>query len=148
MTDKKIGLTQDRALRLTFSYVGSDVYLMSRQSVKMMLPPSDPLSYPREQSGFWFEVKDVNGRTLYRRIMQNPIKYAVEIRTDDPERPLMWHEVSEPKGVFVLLVPELDNAHTIVLYSSPLEPEGIGKPATEINRFGLKQGPDIEMDKK
>ena len=133
---------RDRSLRLTFSYEGSDVRLVSRQSVEMVPPPSDHLRTLEGQTGFWYELRDAEGRTLYRRITETPVKFAAEVRSDDPRRPLTWEKVSRPQGHFVLLMPDLDQARTLVLFSSPLEPEAAAKPAKEIARFDLQQGPE------
>lgn len=129
-------------LRLTLTYEGSDLRLTSRENVQMVSPPSDPIRPQKGETGFWYEVRDGEDRTLYRRVIQNPIKFAVEVRSDDPERPLAWQEVSEPRGEFILLVPDLDRAHMLVLFSSPLEPGVAPRPAKEIARFDLVQGPE------
>jgi len=71
--------------------------------------------------------------------MQNPIKFAFEVRSDDPKRPLVWHKVSESRGNFVLLMPDLEQAKTLVLISSPLELERAALPAKELIRFDLEQ---------
>ena len=132
---------QNRSLRLTFSYEGSDVRLVSKQNIEMLSPPSDPIRAQEEQAGFWYELRDAEGRTLYRRVIQNPIKFAFEVRSD-PERPLAWQKMSEPRGDFVLLMPELEQGKTLVLFSSPLEPEGDLGPAKELTRFNLEQVPN------
>lgn len=130
----------NRALRLTFSYEDSNVRLASIQKVEMLAPPSDPIrAQDGQEAGFWYELRDGEGRTLYRRVIQNPIKFAFEVRSD-PERPLAWQKVSGPRGEFVLLMPELEKAKTLVLFSSPLEPEGALGPAKELTRFNLEQG--------
>jgi hypothetical protein len=131
-----------RTLRLTFTYEGSDVRLVSQQSIEMVPPPSDPIHAAEGQTGFWYELKDAAGRTLYRRVTQNPIKFATEVRSDDPRRPLAWESVSEPKGSFVLLMPDLDQARMVVLMSSPLERTAMVGPAGEIARFDLMASPE------
>lgn len=133
----------NRSVRLTFSYEGSDVRLVSRQSIEMLSPPSDAIQVQEGQAGFWYELRDAEGRTLYRRVIQNPIKFAFEVRSD-PERPLAWQKVSEPRGYFTLLMPELEQAKTLVLFSSPLEPEGVPVPAKELTRFNLEQVPEYK----
>jgi hypothetical protein len=126
---------RDFALRLVFSYDGEDVRLVSQQSVEMVVPPSDPI--PAEgQTGFWYELKDRKEQTLYRRFMHNPIRFAAEIRSDDPNRPFTWQEVSEPHGTFVLLVPDL-KAATLTFFSGSLKPEAAFKRAKAIARFDL-----------
>jgi len=129
-----------RSMRLVFSYEGRDVNLVSRQSVEMKSPVSDELQTREGQPGFWYELRDGQGRTLYRRITQNPIRYSAEVRSDDRTRPLEWQRKSEAKGTFVLHVPELEQARFLLVFSSPLEPAESGKPATEFARFDLQKG--------
>ncbi len=130
-----------RTLRLTFSYEGSNVRLVSRQSVEMIPPQGDAAATRQGQAGFWYEVRDEKDNTLFRRIVQNPIRFAAEIRSEDPERPLSWQDVSEPRGEFVLLMPDLDTARVLVLFGSPMERGAPLGPAKEIARFDLSQGP-------
>ena len=125
------------SLRLTFSYQGNEVQLISQQAVKMVSPSSDSLTVQEGQTGFWYELWDAQGDTLYRRVIQNPIKFVVEVRTEDPETPLNWEEVAEPKGTFVLLAPDLRQVRTLALFSSPLEPKKMNEPAKELTRFDL-----------
>lgn len=132
----------NRSLRLTFSYEGSDVRLVSMKSIEMLSPPSDPIQTQEGQAGFWYELRDAEGLTLYRRVIQNPIKFASEVRSDNPKRPLEWRKVIEPRGDFVLIVPDLPQAKTVKLFSSPLEPEGTLMPASELTHFSLKQVPE------
>lgn len=134
---------RNRSIRLTFSYEGSDVRMVSKQSVEMVAPPSDPILAQENKSGFWYELRDAEGKTIYRRVIQNPIKFAFEVRSD-PERPLAWQTVSQPRGSFVLLLPELEQAKTLVLFSSPLEPKRAFEPAKELTRFSLEQVPDYK----
>ena len=132
---------RSHTLRLTLSYEGSNVRLVSRQRVEMVSPQSDAAASRQGQPGFWYEVRDEKDRTLYRRVVQNPLRFAAEIRSDDPEWPLSWQEVRHPRGDFVLLMPDLDAAHALVLFSSPMERGAPPGPAEEIARIDLSQGP-------
>lgn len=136
-----------RSLRLRFSYDGSDFRLVSTKSIYMLSLPSDPVQTKNKLSGFWYELRDDQGHTLYRRVIQNPIKYFVEVRTNNPKRPLEWKKVNEPRGTFALLAPDLEEARTIELFSSPVESEDVLKPAGEYARFMLKQGRDKDEEK-
>ncbi len=129
-----------RALRLIFAYEGFNVRLLSSQRLEMTTPPSDPFpgeEGPREQTGFWFELDDANGRPLYRRVLDNPIKFSVSLLSDDPEHRFTNQMIQDPRGDFMLIVPDLDQAATLALFSSP-EREGYPEPAKEIARFDLK----------
>jgi hypothetical protein len=136
----------NRTLRLTFSYQGNQVQLISRQSVEMISPPSEPIVGEEEQAGFWYELRDAQDLILYRRAINNPIEFAVEVRTDDPERPLARQQITDPQGIFVLLMPDLTEARTLVIFSSPLEPEAAIAiaPARELARFNITQNPESE----
>jgi hypothetical protein len=127
-------------LRLTFSYSGEDVQLVSMQAVQMKAPPADSLSWDEKSSGFWIVLRDAHGRALYRRITENPIRTSAEIFTNDPKRPFARHEVSSPEGVFVLLVPDLPEARTVALFGgiAPTEQRALA-PAREIATFDLKR---------
>ena len=129
----------NRSIRFTFSYRGADIKLESRQSIRMISPPSDLLVVNGKISGFWYELRDKKNRVLYRRIVQNPVKFAVEVRSDKKDTPLVWEEVKDPAGLFVLLAPELPEAESIVLVSSPFEPTRANEEAVEITRFPVTE---------
>ena len=129
----------NRSIRFTFSYRGANIKLESQQSIKMIAPPSDPLKVSGKRSGFWYELRDKENRILYRRIIQNPVKYAVEVRSDKKDTPLVWENVKDPIGQFVLLAPELPEIESIVLVSSPLEPARANEEAVEITRFPVTE---------
>lgn len=125
-------------LRLVFSYAGRDVNLVSRQGIDMKSLASDELRAPDDRAGFWYELRDERGTTLYRRIIQNPIQPAAEVLSDDRTRPLQWQRKSEVKGTFVLHVPDIKEARFLLMFSSPLEPAESGQRATELARFDLR----------
>jgi len=127
-----------RVLRLTFSYEGNKIRLVSRQSVEMILPPSDPGQGYEGESGFWYSLNDPQERTVYRRVMQSPIRHDVEVFSDDPKESISRAEVSNPRGSFVLLVPDVAEARTLSLYSHSLRPQSAATPSSsEIARFDL-----------
>ena len=132
------------SLRLTCQYEGRKVQLISQERVKVMSPPSEILQEYKGQSGFWYEVMDSEEHVLYRRASQNPIQFDAEIFTDDPEMPIVRRKIDDPHGQFSLLVPDMPEATTLVLFSSPPEPEFAYEPAQEFARFALHRGDDKE----
>lgn len=129
-----------RALRLTFEYEGSNVKLVSIQSVDMILPPSHPLEPKEELAGFWFTLTDAQGKAVYRRILHNPISYDREVFSNDPAFPSLQRvPIPKPKGTFVMLVPDVADARTVQLFSHPLEPTARGRAARELARFTITQ---------
>ena len=131
----------DRATRLTFEYEGESLRLISRHTMEKRTPPSDAMEgreKSREQSGFWFELRDREGRALYRRVLHNPMQMSAEVLSDNPERSFERHPISNPRGTFFLLIPDLPEAQTVSIWSSPMEPEAALKAAREIASFSLR----------
>ena len=139
---KEIQGRKPKTVRLTLHYEGGKVNLISQNLVDMICPPSDPLEYSEEEAGFWFMARDQNEKILYRRVIQCPMQYAVEIRSNDPDRPLSLKTVNSPRGEFVLLLPALEEAVTVSLFSSPFSLKEAMEPAREIATIPLKRSQD------
>lgn len=138
-----------RAVRLTISYQGDRLELVSRQGVAMQAPPSDPVESFAQRAGFWVDLKDDQDQTLYRRVMHDPIRQDVEVFSPPGTgRTVHRTPVAEPKGVFSVVLPEIEAAQAVSLIGSPLrsaqrdlavELEGVGPgQAREIARFDLR----------
>jgi hypothetical protein len=146
MADDKKGSAQrvdksNRTLRLTFSYEGGTVRLVSSQSIEMKPPPAEPEPIKEGQAGFWYELVDADGRQLYQRVVHNPIRVEDEIYSSEPNAAILRRKIEVPRGTFELLVPNVPGAHSVILFSSPLEPAESGRPATELARFRLTDNP-------
>ena len=139
-----------RAVRLTFTYEGDEVSLASRQPVDMIAPPTDKLSGYEDEQGFWIEVRNAREQTLHRLVMEDPLRRDVEVFSPDPERSVYRAPVEKPSGIFVVVVPELEEADHVSLMSSgapsatarDVSPEAASRapagPATEFVRFSLR----------
>jgi hypothetical protein len=128
-----------KAVRLVFSYDGRDVTLTSQQSVEMVVPPSDPVEGNEAHHGFWYELRDNQDRPLYRKVMHNPMSGDVEVFSDKAPHSVERHPMPNRKGVFVALVPDIENGQAVTLSSSEHAPERGHLPAAEIARFALKK---------
>jgi len=135
-----------RAWRLTFSYDGDEVKLVSRHPVEMVLPPSDAMAGFEREQGSWYELKDTSDRTLYRRVVPQLVPHDVEVFSGDPHRSIERHPVARPTGVFSVLVPDVDEGQAVALFSSDVgsttrRAQAAGDPArpsVEIARVQLK----------
>jgi len=151
---KKPAAVSPKAMRLTFSYQGDQVKLISQQPVEMTVPPSDPLKGYEEHKGFWAELKSDQDKTLFRRVLHNPTRNDAEVFSDDPKQSISREPAPKRKGVFVVVVPDTEKGHEVTLSRSTgqpdIEAEGAPKgmaamrslatgPATEIARFKLKK---------
>ncbi len=124
-----------RALRLTFSYSSKGIHLDEIQPLKGMPSTStDPIQHGPE-AGFWYELRDAKNATLYRQVVDNPMRQEAEIYTEGA--PIDRQTMEDHADSFTLLAPSLEGATTIVLFSSPLDPATFGAAAKEIARFSL-----------
>jgi hypothetical protein len=136
-----------KAMRLTFSYEGDDVKLISQKRAEMMVPPSDPVKGFDKQKGFWAELKNERDKTLYRQVMHNPTRNDAEVFPETPGQSISREPAPKRKGVFVVVVPDTGKGEEVTLSRSSPEEQGpasglralSSKPATEIMRFKLKK---------
>jgi len=137
----------NKAMRLTFSYDGDDVKLLSQQRTEMIVPPSDTVHGYGKYKGFWAEVRSGSDKTLYRTVMHNPTKNDAEVFPELPGGEITREPAPKRKGVFVVLVPDTDKGEDVILCRSAPEKKGptrdirslAGKPAKEILRLKLKK---------
>ena len=124
-------------VRLIFQYEGQEVRLLSRQRVDMMPPPSDPVTEYEDEQGFWIEVRDKSEGVLHRQVMQDPIRGDVEAFSDEPGMSVERVPVSEARGTFAVLVPDMEAADHLALMGSPAVAGRAREAASELARFPL-----------
>lgn len=124
-------------LRLVFEVEGDQVRLISKRRVNMVAPTSDPVEVGKETAGTWFEVRDQKGRLLHRKLVANPLGRAVEVRSDDPQHPLVWQEAKGATGSFTVMVPAFEDAEELVLMGSRQALVEAKTAAEPIFRFSL-----------
>ena len=124
--------------RLIFSYEGEEMRLVSRKTIQKIPPVSDRLTSQDGECGFWYEVRDAKSTTLFRRVMQNPMKQFAEIRSDNANRPFTWGRIKDPAGVLMILFPEMKEAVEVVFFSSGPQVQEKKRPARIIARYSLK----------
>ena len=107
-----------RALRAFFEYKGREVRLVSVQALEMQAPPPQAIFPRSDERGSWFELRDQEGRTLYRRVLDNPIREDIEVITDDPDHPLS-RTLTEPEGIFYVIAPDIPQARELVIVAEP-----------------------------
>lgn len=143
----KVSAESTKAVRLTFSYDGAAVNLVSQQRVEMAIPPSDPVKAFGKRKGFWAELRSEQDETLYRQVIHNPTRNDAEVFPVEGERSISREPAPKRKGVFVVVVPDTDKGDTVTMCRSPLDKKGpargvralASKPATKFRRFKLKK---------
>jgi hypothetical protein len=135
-----------QALRLTFSFDGPQVQLILREPVEMTLPPSAQITDEPPGAAFWFEIHDAERSPLYRRTHRHPLDPTVEVRTGDPERPLAHVDSGRTSGTFTLMVPDLAEAQSVVLYGWDVPAERDREPApVELAHFPIGAAVNDDM---
>ena len=136
------------ALRLTFAFRGSQVQLVLIEAIDMIVPPSLDITDQPPGSAFWFELQDGKQTPIYRRVQRHQMSPSVEVRTDDPERPIAYVDSGREYGEFTLLVPSLPQARAVALYQWSLPEDaverGLSPAPSEIGRFPLGRAIDKE----
>jgi hypothetical protein len=136
-----------RAMRLTFRFEGDDVVLVRQVDVDALPPPTEQTERRGESelAGFWFELQDGAGRTVYRRTTEHPIRTRAEVPRGDGS---FVNQASIARsGSFSLLVPQVPDAREVVLFSSPLDAPDRPMPARELARTALRpRGDDPKGD--
>jgi len=109
---------QQRALRLIFEQRGDELKLVSTQRLNMVVPPPQALVPKRDTHGSWFELRDREGRPVYRRTIDNP-QQGIEVVADGPGEAL--HRIDEDTGVraFFVVVPDIVGARKFVMHAEP-----------------------------
>src|SRR5439155_17519938 len=88
------------AVRLVFAYERDRVRLVERQSIDMIAPPGEPEPLPERAAGFWVELRDGRGRRLYQRVIQQPVRFEVEVFPEKLDDRIEWRPLASPQGTF------------------------------------------------
>jgi hypothetical protein len=104
------------SLRLTFTYAGDQVRLANTERVAMIAPAEATTPPTGEETGYWVEVRDKDGKLLYHRPLHDPLREDLEVFGDEPGEPI--YRVSNPtrEGEFEVLVPDLPAAAEFSLH--------------------------------
>jgi hypothetical protein len=130
------------AHRLVIRFKEGAFEVLSRVEVSKVLPPSDALPPDTYPSGFWYELRSVNGRLLYRKIIEDPCRIRYEgpaggVFDGGTAMTLERREVVLSERTFSLLVPRAVPGDQLVLVESPHEQERQDEPAVEVARLTL-----------
>jgi len=144
---------QAGAVRLTFEHEADTVRLTRARPVDMKPVPSDALEGYAGHSGFWLEVRDASGKTIYRRVLPNPTPTYHEVH--NPNGRSTHVPVQNRRGAFEVVIPAPPAGAVVAIFATPQPPAApvrdfatekaraasprIGTaPAQEIARFSLE----------
>lgn len=126
------------ALRLTFSYRGSEVELVDSQTVEKAIPPTDPLESAQQATGFFIELHDRNDALVFRRAVFSPLRDSIEVFAPRGTGSISRRTIDEPSGTFSIVVPAMREAPSLVLRDDATD-QGPDKTfrSAELGRFDL-----------
>lgn len=105
-----------RSWRLTFTYTGDEITLAAQQRLQMIAPPDDSDLTREARAGTWIELRDADGRGLYRQVLTDPVRGGYEV-TPRAVDEVGVHVVPDvPAGAFTVVVPDLPGAVDVVLH--------------------------------
>jgi hypothetical protein len=110
---------KNNAIRLTFSYQGDSINLISRQSVEKLVTIPPESKSPEHISETWFELSDSKRNVIHRQNLNNLIRKDMEVFSDDPNNSISRHKVDEMKGTFSILVPDVSEADSLDIFTLP-----------------------------
>jgi hypothetical protein len=135
-----------KAVRLTFAYEGDNVSVVSRQEVEMIARPSDPVSSREARLGSWIELQGEEETPLYSQVLPEHFTPDVEVFSPEPGESIARQPVEVASGVFSVVVPDIEEAKQVAIFSSRVPPEAVPGVAvsgaeeagpTEMARFPL-----------
>ncbi|MDB5071283.1 MAG: hypothetical protein JWM87_2394 [Candidatus Eremiobacteraeota bacterium] len=132
--------------RLTFEYDGDEIWLISEQHVRMIVPPSQPLENADALAGFNVVLRDEQNRPVYRFARTSPIRHDAEVFSEPgTDESIQRVPVDHPKGAFVLLVPDVPGAKSLELVGHPPRADAFREQPQRLARFELKpfEGSDV-----
>jgi hypothetical protein len=121
-----------KTIRLTVRSSESGIEFLSAERLDMITPPQ-PGERPQagQHGGWWFELRNGKGRVLAHRIVDASLLESVEVHSPNGRIERQFGEVRP--GVFEVLLPDMDEARSVVLVGSPLR-TSVAARASEASR--------------
>lgn len=132
------------AWRLTFEHDASGIRLVGRERVAMLAPPDDSELTYAARSGYWVEVKDAQGRGVYRQILHDPLRGQLEVHSREPGQHPTRVDRQTPAVVFEAVVPDLPEGSEVVLKGQPTMDAFESEAAVPLVREPLREPPPAD----
>lgn len=145
------------AERVTIAFERGSYTIVSRVAITKVLPPSDALPEgPGPFLGFWFELRESDGSTRYRRVIGDPVllvsetpdhSTALGATASSATTTVIERAVAVPDArTFTVLVPAPRPGEALLLFGVPYAPDTRGvmeapqgpTSSLEVARFELE----------
>jgi hypothetical protein len=108
-----------KSLRLTFRISNGKIELVSHERLEMITPPQvGERPEAGKHGGFWIELRDAKSRVLAHRLISPTPLNSVEVHSPDGKIERKFGELKD--GIFEVLLPDNDDAKSVVLMGDPL----------------------------
>jgi hypothetical protein len=108
-----------KSLRLTFRVSDGSVELLSVEHLVMITPPqAGEVPQAGKHSGFWLELQGSRSKVLAHRLIDPTQLNSVEVHSPDGKIERKFGPVRD--GVFEVLLPDIDEAKSVVLMGDPI----------------------------
>jgi hypothetical protein len=131
----------DMALRLTCTYEGEKIEIISRERLEMVTQASDPFQDFDQKIGSWLELRGSQGELLYRQILHDPFRSDMEVFQEPNEEggAIIRAPIEKASGYLVLVVPDIPQADRISLVRAAPEADGKQLRHVEIASFPVTE---------
>jgi hypothetical protein len=124
------------SLRVTLSLAKGKVQILNATRVAMRAPGAPPSPPTRDSSGFWFEIRDKEGKLIYYRPLPHPDLDSLEV-FDDPEGGTIRRVPASPSEIKIdLILPDLPQASEFLLYGAERSADRY-RPSVELDRKSM-----------
>jgi hypothetical protein len=111
----------------------------------MRIPPQQNLSNIGKGAGLWIEVRDKNGTSVYRRVLDaETFTTAAEIGTGASDRPYVRHTSKRMASLFNAVIPDRPECHSFHVLEQ--RSSDLKKKPVELIKLDIKKAcpPDSE----
>jgi hypothetical protein len=125
------------SLRVLLSVTKGEVKLLkvTRVAMRALAAPSSP---PQENSsGFWFEVRDAEGKLLYHRPLPHGDVESVEVFDDPQKGKIRRVPVKDSERKVELIVPDLTTSSQLTVHGPRLAADRM-KPSAMLVRYSIE----------
>ncbi len=124
------------SLRVTLFLKDGNLRVLQVVRVAMRAPAAPPSPPAKEQSGFWFEVRDAQGNLLYHRPLPHPVTDSIEVFDDPKGGSIRRVPAKRAEVKFDLILPDLPQATEFTFYGAGRDVD-LRKPSTVLERRSM-----------
>jgi len=124
------------SLRLIIAFSENQLRLIRIKRVHILAPVGEKPDNMKNYSGSWAEIRDLSGKSLYKRIIHESFEGNIEVQTGRTDEPFAWQKTSDIERLAIVLLPELPDADHVAIFRR--SPDAKDASPLELGHFSLK----------